>query len=285
MSAPGWLRSLVSLALDEDLGTGDITSELCVPASTTAEGEIIAKADGVLAGLAAAREVVRQVDEELRFEALAADGDELSPGAVVGRIGGRARSVLACERTALNFLQQLSGVATLTRAFVDRLQGSRARIVDTRKTVPGLRALQKAAVRAGGGANHRLGLYDAILIKDNHIAVAGGLGNAVEAAKASAGHMVKIEVEVTTPDEAELAAGMGVDVILLDNMTPDVVRESVRRISGRALTEVSGGVTLDTVADYAGQGVDIISAGALTHSAPAVDMSLEILEWTSAKTS
>jgi len=285
VSAPGWLRNLVSLALAEDLGTGDITSELCVPASTTARGEIIAKARGVLAGLAAAREVVRQVDEGLQFEELAADGDELSPGVVVGRIGGLARSVLACERTALNFLQQLSGVATMTRAFVDRVEGTGARVVDTRKTVPGLRALQKAAVRAGGGANHRLGLYDAILIKDNHIAVAGGLGNAIEAAKASVPHMVKIEVEVTTPDEAALAAQMGVDVILLDNMTPDVVRESVTRIDGRALTEVSGGVTLDTVAEYAGQGVDIISAGALTHSAPAIDMSLEILEWTSVETS
>lgn len=245
----------------------------------------MAKADGVLAGMAAAREVVLQVDEGLCFEERLADGHELAPGAVVGRISGSGRSILACERTALNFLQQLSGVATLTRAFADRVRGTGARVADTRKTVPGLRCLQKAAVRAGGGVNHRFGLYDAILIKDNHIAIAGGVRDALAAAKASAPHMVKIEIEVTSPEDAGLAAELGADVILLDNMTPQQVGESVRRIGGRAMTEVSGGVALETIAQYAQQGVDIISVGALTHSAPAVDLSLEILEWTSSVTS
>jgi nicotinate-nucleotide pyrophosphorylase (carboxylating) len=281
MASPVWLRSLVAAALDEDLGSGDVTSEFCIPPLATASGEIVAKADGVLAGMAAAREVVRQVDEGLRFEELLGDGDELSPGAIVARVSGTARPILACERTALNFLQQLSGVATLTRAFADRVRGTGARVVDTRKTVPGLRRLQKAAVRAGGGANHRFGLYDAILIKDNHIAVVGGVREALAAAKASAPHMVKIEIEVTSPQDAEVAADLGADVVLLDNMTPEQVGESVALIRGRATTEVSGGVTLQTIADYARQGANLISVGALTHSAPAVDMSLEITEWTS----
>jgi nicotinate-nucleotide pyrophosphorylase (carboxylating) len=284
MVAPGWLRRLVATAIDEDLGSGDITSALCVPIGAVATGEIVAKAEGVLSGLAAAREVMRQVDPALDFRELLADGDRLGPGVTIGRLRGSARSILAGERTALNFLQQLSGVATLTRVFVARVEGTGARIVDTRKTVPGLRALQKAAVRAGGGTNHRLGLYDAVLIKDNHIAVAGGVSDALEAAKASVPHMAKIEIEVTTPQGAETAARIGADVILLDNMTPADVGESVARINGRALTEVSGGVVLDNVADYARQGVDVISVGALTHSAPAIDMSLEILEWASAET-
>ncbi len=285
MANPEWLRSLVSAALREDLGSGDITSQLCIPPSADARGEIVAKGEGVLAGIPAAREVFRQVDERLGFEELLADGDDLSPGVAIARISGSARSILAAERTALNFLQQLSGVATLTRAFVDRVRGTGARVADTRKTVPGLRWLQKAAVRAGGGANHRFGLYDAILIKDNHIAVAGGVREALAAAKASAPHMMKIEVEVTSPSDADIAAEMGADAVLLDNMTPEQVAESVKRIGGRAMTEVSGGVDLETVADYGRQGVDIISVGALTHSAPAVDLSLEILEWTSTTTS
>lgn len=285
MENPEWLRRLVSAALYEDLGSGDITSELCVPPAAVAKGEIVAKGEGVLAGMAAAREVVQQVDPELCFDELLADGDELSPGVCIGRIEGLARSVLACERTALNFLQQLSGVATLTRAFVDRVRGTGARVADTRKTAPGLRWLQKAAVRAGGGVNHRFGLYDAVLIKDNHIAVAGGVREALAGTKASAPHMVKIEIEVTTPRDAGTAAETGADVILLDNMTPEQVGESVKQIGGRAMTEVSGGVSLETIADYAQQGVDIISVGALTHSAPAMDLSLEILEWTSTGTS
>ncbi len=276
MPAPAWLRRVVAAALEEDLGSGDVTSEACVPVSATARGEIVAKAEGVIAGLDAAQEVARQVDEGLVFAPRVAEGQAVTRGEVVAEVSGAARSLLAFERTALNFLQQLSGVATLTRAYVDRVPGTGTRVVDTRKTAPGLRALQKRAVLAGGGANHRLGLYDAILIKDNHIAIAGGVREALQAAQERAPHMMKIEIEVTTPEEAELAADLGADVIMLDNMTVGQVRESVARIRGRALTEVSGGVRLDTIGAYAAEGVDIISVGLLTHSAPALDLSLEI---------
>jgi nicotinate-nucleotide pyrophosphorylase (carboxylating) len=276
VSAPAWLRKVVAIALEEDLGSGDVTSELCVLPRADARGEIVAKASGILAGMAAAREVACQVDEALAFTARLSDGDALSAGVIVAEVVGLARSVLAMERTALNFLQQLSGVATLTRAYVDRVRGTKARIVDTRKTVPGMRMLQKQAVLAGGGANHRLGLYDAVLIKDNHIALAGGVREALQAARARAPHVMKVEIEVTSPDDAEVAAELGADVIMLDNMDLEQVRESLRRIGGRSLTEVSGRVTLDNVADYAALGVDVISVGRLTHSAPAVDMSLEV---------
>jgi len=276
MPSPAWLRRVVAAALEEDLGSGDVTSEVCVPVSATARGEIIAKAEGVIAGLDAAREVARQVDEGLAFAPRVAEGQAVTRGEVVAEVSGSARSMLAWERTALNFLQQLSGVATLTRAHVDGVRGTGTRVVDTRKTAPGMRALQKRAVLAGGGANHRLGLYDAILIKDNHIAIAGGVREALRAAQKRAPHMMKIEIEVTTPEAAELAAELGADVIMLDNMTVEQVRESLARIRGRALTEVSGGVTLETIGAYAAEGVDIISVGQLTHSAPALDLSLEI---------
>jgi nicotinate-nucleotide pyrophosphorylase (carboxylating) len=250
-----------------------------VPAETGARAEIVAKAAGVLAGMEAVHEVARQVDEALLVELLLADGASVEPGAVIARVTGPGRSVLAFERTALNFLQQLSGVATLTRAFVERVRGTQASVVDTRKTVPGLRALQKAAVLAGGGRNHRFGLFDAILIKDNHLRLAGGVANALAMAKAGAPFMARIEVEVTTPEDAELAARLGADVIMLDNMDPATARESVSRIGGRALTEISGGIRLDTIRSYAELGVDLISVGALTHSAPALDLSLEVIEW------
>jgi len=278
MIPPAALRRAVAVALEEDLGHGDLTSPLCVPEGTQASAEIIAKEPGVLAGMAAAREVARQVDEAIRFEGLKQDSDPLEAGTVVARVSGPAPSLLAFERTALNFLQQLSGVATLTRAFVDRVAGTHTVVVDTRKTAPGLRALQKAAVVAGGGRNHRFGLYDAILIKDNHLRLAGGVANALRAARAGASFVVKIEIEVTTPADAELAADLGADVIMLDNMTPEAVQESLARINGRALTEVSGNVTLETIRRYAQLGVDIISVGALTHSAPALDLSLEITQ-------
>ncbi|MGQ9730307.1 MAG: carboxylating nicotinate-nucleotide diphosphorylase [Candidatus Zipacnadales bacterium] len=279
MAVPASVSRIVALALEEDLGHGDITSIACVPEGLRARGIIVAKQEGVLAGMGVVREVARQMDEAICVEPKMGDGDRLSPGAVVASVVGPGRSVLAFERTALNFLQQLSGVATLTRAFVDQVAGTRACIVDTRKTVPGLRALQKAAVRAGGGANHRFGLYDAILIKENHIALAGGVAEALKAAQAAAGFMVKVEVEVTTPQDAETAARLGADIILLDNMSLEAVKDSVRRIGGRALTEVSGGINLENVRAYAEAGVDIISVGRLTHSAPALDLSLEIGEW------
>jgi nicotinate-nucleotide pyrophosphorylase (carboxylating) len=267
------------MALEEDLGRGDLTGAVCVPAETGARAEIVAKAAGVLAGMEAVHEVARQVDEALLVELLLADGASVEPGAVIARVTGPGRSVLAFERTALNFVQQLSGVATLTRAFVERVRGTQASVVDTRKTVPGLRALQKAAVLAGGGRNHRFGLFDAILIKDNHLRLAGGVANALAMAKAGAPFMARIEVEVTTPEDAELAARLGADVIMLDNMDPATARESVSRIGGRALTEISGGIRLDTIRSYAELGVDLISVGALTHSAPALDLSLEVIEW------
>jgi nicotinate-nucleotide pyrophosphorylase (carboxylating) len=281
MTASPWLRRAVATALEEDLGRGDLTGELCVPADVQARGEITAKVAGVIAGMDAVLEVAAQVDEALQVEVLKRDGDMVEPGDAIARVLGPGRSMLAFERTALNFLQQLSGVATLARAFVQQVTGTKAVVVDTRKTVPGLRALQKAAVVAGGGRNHRFGLYDAILIKDNHIRLAGGIENALARARAGAPFMAKIEIEVMTPDDAELAADLGADVIMLDNMSAEAVRESVARVNGRALTEVSGGVRLDTIREFAELGVDIISAGALTHSAPALDVSLEIEEWTS----
>lgn len=283
MPAPLWLRKVVATALEEDLGSGDITSEVCVPPTMLAEGHIIAKAGGVLAGMEAVAEVARQVDGAICLAEALANGSAVEPGTVVARVSGPGRSVLAFERTALNFLQQLSGVATLTRAFVDSVAGMGAAIVDTRKTVPGLRMLQKKAVVAGGGRNHRFGLYDAVLIKDNHIALAGGVREALQAAQVATPHMVKIEIEVTMPADAQVAAEVGADVVMLDNMSPEEVRESVSRIDGRALTEVSGGIDLESVRDYAAVGVDIISVGALTHSAPALDISLDILGWSTAE--
>lgn len=276
---PG-LSAIVALALEEDLSRGDVTSQACVHPEATVEACIVAKASGVLAGMDAVREVARQVDDRISIQALLQDGELIEPGTVVARVTGPARSVLAFERTALNFLQQLSGVATLTRAFVERISGTKAVVADTRKTVPGLRALQKAAVVAGGGRNHRFGLGDAILIKDNHVRLAGGVREALRRAKTSAPVWAKIEVEVSTPDDAELAAELGADVIMLDNMDVETARESLNRIRGRARTEISGKVQLETIRQYAELGVDIISIGALTHSAPAVDLSLEVDEWT-----
>ena len=271
---PGYLQRLVAAALEEDLGPGDVTSAACLPALEACGFLIRAKAAGVLAGMDAAREVFRQVDPHVSFAAVVLDGRRLAPGDVLAEGEGAARSVLAAERTALNFLQQLSGVATLTTEFVSRVAHTNARIVDTRKTVPGLRWLQKQAVRAGGGLNHRLGLYDAVLIKNNHITVVGSVAGAVRAAQQRVGHMVKIEVEVRSLEELEEALAAGPDAVLLDNMTTEQMREAVRLTNGRAVLEASGGVTLDNVAAVAETGVGLISVGALTHSAPALDLHL-----------
>ncbi len=278
---PLYLRRAVAAALEEDLGAGDVTSAACVPAAQRCGFAIKSKASGILAGMGAAREVFRRVDPQLRFAACKRDGDHVAPGDIIADGEGLTRSVLAAERTALNFLQQLSGVATLTAQFVAKVAETGARIVDTRKTVPGLRLLQKQAVRAGGGHNHRLGLYDAVLIKNNHITAAGGVAEAVRAARDSTGHMVKIEVEVRTHEELQEALAAGADVIMLDNMDVEQMREAVRTVTWggqsrgrRALVEASGGVSLDNVAEIAATGVDLISVGALTHSAPALDMHL-----------
>jgi nicotinate-nucleotide pyrophosphorylase (carboxylating) len=270
-------RELVARALLEDLGPGDVTAEAVVPEDATGRATIAQKAPGVLFGLDVAAEVFRQTGAG-GLEAVAAESEwrEDVP-AEVARAGGPARALLAAERTALNLLGHLSGVATLTARFVKAIEGSGARILDTRKTTPGLRALEKAAVAAGGGTNHRMGLYDAILIKDNHAALAGGVGEAVRRAR-DARPDLSIEVECRDLDEVRQGAEAGADRLLLDNMTPAELRKAVAaaRGSNGPELEASGGVTLDTVAEIAGTGVDFVSVGALTHSAPALDLSMTL---------
>lgn len=270
------VSTLIDLALEEDLGRGDLTSEAIFSSEAQAQGTLQAKQALTLAGMEVAREVFRRVDPSVRFEARADDGARLAPGEAAAWIAGPARSVLSAERTALNFLQRLSGIATLTRRFVDEVAGTRAAIVDTRKTAPGWRALDKAAVRAGGGRNHRADLASGVLIKDNHIAACGSVAEAVRRARAGAPHGIKVEVEVTTLAELRDALAAGAEAVLLDNVTPTQARELAAHVAGRVPVELSGGVRLDTVRAYAEAGVDLISIGALTHSAPAVDLSLEI---------
>ncbi len=267
----------VRLALVEDFGrAGDITTAATIPAAAKASGVIAARKPGVIAGLALASSAFRQVDPRIRFVAVVGDGDRVAAGAVIARIEGPARGMLSAERVALNFLGHLSGIATATADFADRIAHTRAKITCTRKTTPGLRALEKYAVRCGGGVNHRFGLDDAILIKDNHIAVAGGVAAAVRAAQAFAGHLVKVEVEVDTLDQLREAMTAGPDAVLLDNMSPAMLREAVAIVAGRAITEASGGVTLETVLAIAETGVDRISSGWITHSAPTLDLGLDI---------
>lgn len=267
-------RELVRHALEEDLGRGDVTSGAVIDPDLRGRGTFVAKSACVLAGLDVAAEAFRQLDDTARFAFALNDGDECAPGAIIGEITGKARALLAAERTALNFLQHLSGVATLTRRFV-RASGGRITILDTRKTLPTFRALEKYAVRAGGGTNHRMALDDGILIKDNHIRLAGGVAAAVARMKSS-GAGLPVEVETQTLEEVDDALAAGADILLLDNMEIDDIREAVRRASGRAKTEISGGVTLDRLPQLAATGADFVSSGALTHSAPAVDISFEI---------
>lgn len=273
----GLVMAAVTAALAEDLGlAGDLTTDATIPADARATAVLASRKAGVIAGLPLAEAAFRALDPASRFAIEIPDGATAPAGAVVARITGNARAVLTAERVALNFLGRLSGISTLTRAYADAIAGTRARIIDTRKTTPGLRAFEKYAVRAGGGMNHRVGLFDAILIKDNHIAVAGGVGAAVAAAHARAGHMVKIEVEVDTLDQLDEALRHRIDAVLLDNMDVTTLREAVRRIAGRVLAEASGGVSLETVRAIAETGVDLISVGALTHSAPVLDLGLDI---------
>jgi len=278
--------ALVRMALAEDMGTGDVTTEACIDPALEAEAVIVAKARGILAGLEVARLVFHEVDPAVRLEALAAEGDAIEPGREVVRLNGPARGILVGERTALNFMQRLSGVATRTRQFVDRLAGTNTLLLDTRKTTPGMRLLEKAAVLAGGGANHRVGLFDMVLIKDNHIRAAGGLTAAVERARAHAAPGLLVEAEAATFAEVEEACAAGVDRLLLDNMTTAEVARALAYVDGlrpapdaprRPRVEVSGGMTLETVRPMAELGVDFISVGGLTHSAPALDLSLEIV--------
>lgn len=272
---PFYLTEIIRLALAEDVGSGDLTTSLVVPPSMPAQAEIVAKQDLVAAGLEAARLTFETVDTAVDFDPLVADGDQAVSGQVLVRLAGPAASILTAERVALNFLMHLSGVATLTARFVNAVKPHRVRIVDTRKTTPGWRVLEKAAVRAGGGENHRLGLFDGILIKDNHIAAAGTVTAAVTRAKKGAPHTMKVEVEVSDLPGLEEAIAAEADVVLLDNMNLDQLRQAVTLTKGRVLLEASGGINLENVAQVAATGVDIISIGALTHSAPAADMSLK----------
>ncbi len=266
----------IARALAEDVGSGDITSESTIPPDLRLKGDLVAKQVGVIAGLEVAALVFAAVDTAIQFTPLVNDGDRVTRGTVVARVFGPARSILTAERTALNFLQRMSGIATDTRRFVDAVAGTRAVILDTRKTCPGLRLLDKWAVRLGGAQNHRTGLYDMVLIKDNHIAAAGGITQAVRKARERAPKGILIEVEVKSLQELDEALALGVDRIMLDNMSLDDIREAVRRVQGRVKLEVSGGVTLSTVTKIAATGVDYISVGALTHSPQALDISLEL---------
>ena len=271
------VEPVVRAALIEDLGrAGDITTEAVVPAEATVEAVIAARQPGVLAGLDAALLAFQLLDPALRIERRRADGEGISRGETIAQISGRARGVLGAERTALNLLSRMSGVATATRALADAVAGYTAKIVCTRKTTPGLRVLEKEAVRLGGGANHRFGLDDAMLIKDNHIALAGGVRQALERARRQAGHLVKIELEVDTLDQLAEALEIGVDAVLLDNMTPETLRRAVAMVDGRAVTEASGRISLETAPAVAATGVDLISCGWITHSAPILDLGLDI---------
>jgi len=280
MSAPLYALQydrLVRDALSEDLGrAGDLTTDAIVPRDQGAEGAILVRREGRIAGLEVALSAFRQLDPEAHFRILAGDGSDASAAEIVAYVRASARALLSAERVALNLLGRLSGIATATRDVVRRVEGTGAAIVCTRKTTPGLRALEKYAVRVGGGRNHRFGLDDAVLVKDNHRALAGGVAAAVTRVRERVGHMVKIEVEVDTLEDLREALDLGVDVVLLDNMTLPMLREAVTLARGRAKTEASGGITPETVRAVAETGVDMISLGWLTHSAPSLDVSLEI---------
>ncbi|HVT15457.1 MAG TPA: carboxylating nicotinate-nucleotide diphosphorylase [Thermoanaerobaculia bacterium] len=270
---------LVQAALAEDLGrAGDLTSDAVLLPDQRAEASLVARAEGRIAGLAVALAAFRLLDPTLEIEPRAADGQDAAAGAALAAIRGAARPILSAERTALNLLGRLCGVATATRNLVTAVAPHGARVVCTRKTTPGLRALEKYAVRAGGGSNHRFGLDDAVMIKDNHRALAGGLAPAVERARRGVGHMVKIEVEVDSLEQLEEALALGIDAVLLDNMPLDVLRQAVSLARGRAVTEASGGIHPDTAAAIAATGVDLLSVGWLTHSSPALDVALDVAE-------
>ena len=267
---------LIQLALKEDIGPGDITTDNLVAPETRGTGVIVAKQDLVIAGLQVAERVFAVLEPTIDFNARFADGDRVPAGSTVVRIEGTLGALLKGERTALNFLQRLSGIATQARDFVGEVAGTSVKLVDTRKTTPGWRVLEKYAVRIGGAHNHRMGLYDGVLIKDNHIAVSGGIANAVSKARQAISHLVKVEVEAATMEEVKEALAAGADTIMLDNMDLDQIRQAVRMIDKKALVEVSGGVTRQRLKDLARTGVDLISIGALTHSAVAVDLSMKI---------
>ena len=270
------VEALVRRALREDIGSGDITTACTVPADATGRGRIVAKESFILAGIEVGKQTFRTVNRELSFSQWLEDGSRVTEEDCLLEVVGDMAAMLMAERTALNFLQRLSGIATLTRSFVDKVAGTRAQILDTRKTTPGHRFLEKGAVRAGGGRNHRFGLYDGILIKDNHITAAGSVRQAVKAARQNRPHLLKVEVEVESLNQLMEAIAAGADAAMLDNMNLVMIAEAVKRTEGKIPLEASGGITLDNVRDVAATGVDFISVGALTHSARAVDISLEI---------
>ena len=265
---------LIALALAEDVGPGDLTAEACVPSDARGSGLIFAKEPLVVSGVSAAARVFRALDPACELEALRGEGEAADPGDGVLRVRGSLRAVLTGERTALNLLQRLCGIATLTHLYAQALAGTKTRLLDTRKTSPGMRELEKAAVRAGGGLNHRGALFDGILVKDNHAAAAGGVGEAVRRARVGAHPLLKVEAEVSTPQQIEEALAAGADMLLLDNLGDAELKEAVRQVGGRVPLEASGGMTLDRLPRVAAAGVDYVSVGALTHSAPAVDLSL-----------
>ena len=270
------LDPLIDLAFEEDIGIGDITTEATVPPTQEGIGTLLAKSDGIVAGLPVAERVFAKLDETLLFRALVNDGDAVKAGTPIAEVQGSAKTILIGERTALNFLQRLSGIATLTAQFVTAVADYDTKIVDTRKTAAGWRAIQKYAVHVGGAQNHRFGLYDGVLIKDNHIVAAGGIANAVRRARQVVPHTAKIEVEVETLDQVDEALQAGADILLLDNMSPSIMKSVVYEVGDLAVTEASGGITLEQVTTVAATGVNLISVGALTHSAMPMDISLTL---------
>ena len=283
--SPGYAASLefaaepiVRAALLEDIGHGgDLTTDAIVDSSRSATARIVARRGGTIAGVPIALLAFRLLDGRIEANVRIGEGERAEPGAIVTEISGSARAILTGERTALNLLCRLCGIATATRTLVDLCSGTRARIADTRKTTPGLRVLERYAVACGGGSNHRFGLDDGVLIKDNHLALTGSIRNAVAAARARVGHMLKIEVEVESVEQLREALAEPIDAVLLDNMTPGALAEAVRIVDGRIVAEASGGVTQENVAEIARTGVDVISVGWLTHSAPALDLSLDVV--------
>lgn len=276
---PLWyIDEAVRRALVEDVGKGDLTTNALVPENARAQGVIYSKAHGILAGMSAAERTFQYLDPQIEINWELVDGSRLVPGSVIARVKGKGRALLTGERVALNFLQRLSGIATATREILKILEGTKAQLIDTRKTTPGLRLLEKYAVRAGGGCNHRLGLDDGVLIKDNHIKIAGGIKEAIRRAKAGVPHTIKIEVEVESLAQLKDALDAGADIIMLDNMSLDTMREAVRITAGRVPLEASGGISKETIRKVAETGVDLISVGAVTHSAKALDISMDIGE-------
>lgn len=270
------IKSVIDYALKEDIGSGDITTNSLIPLEMQASATMVAKSSGVIAGLAVAEYVFRTLSKDIVWKAFVNDGDKVAKGDLILEISGSYRALLTGERLALNFMQRMSGIATMTANYVDSLAGFKTKILDTRKTVPGLRLLDKYAVKMGGGTNHRIGLYDMVLIKDNHIKIAGGITNAVAQIKKSVANGIKIEVEITTIEEVKEALASEVDIIMLDNMTNTVMAECVKLINGRAKVEASGNMTIERLREVAATGVDFISIGALTHSVAAFDISMNI---------